>query len=455
MDRASKRLRSLSTEDGDGDRDDDDWMTDSRGPGEIRPPTGNWEATRRTTASSSPATATTMPRPRRTVSGSTNPAVTVARSPSQSPDSTMKSIRLTVKMPSSKLREATSGGRRNASTNSRQRFEPAAIISGPRGSRAKRTIVDESGSDEDEDENEDEDDALPSEEEDEEEEDEEDDDDLEDAEGESDDVDADGDTSMQDAVPPPPPPVIRMTGPSSKPTLIVTPAQKGKVKSVEAKQMQGADEDDDEELSELESDGEANDEEGGEEDAEGEEVGDEDQDMDQDEEEVDTEGETPAAGSRASTPDVSKMTKRQRSRLDQVMGNDFLQLPMEPQTKKHLTEEEHAMRRAEMARRRKNLSEKRNEEEKMDTINRLLKKQAPKRRGKISAVELQAADHNNNSSTAAQEPEIEKPNPVFTRWISDSRGIRLGVPSEWEGTGVGRVFEGGKGGWVRRVVEEV
>lgn len=37
----------------------------------------------------------------------------------------------------------------------------------------------------------------------------------------------------------------------------------------------------------------------------------------------------------------------------------------EPQVKKHLTAEEHAMRRAEMARRRKNLSEKRNEEEKV------------------------------------------------------------------------------------------
>lgn len=40
----------------------------------------------------------------------------------------------------------------------------------------------------------------------------------------------------------------------------------------------------------------------------------------------------------------------------------------EPQIKKHLTAEEHAMRRAEMARRRKNLSEKRNEEEKVTKI---------------------------------------------------------------------------------------
>lgn len=37
----------------------------------------------------------------------------------------------------------------------------------------------------------------------------------------------------------------------------------------------------------------------------------------------------------------------------------------EVQVKKHFTAEEHAMRRAEMARRRKNLSEKRNEEEKV------------------------------------------------------------------------------------------
>ena len=37
----------------------------------------------------------------------------------------------------------------------------------------------------------------------------------------------------------------------------------------------------------------------------------------------------------------------------------------EVQVKKHLTAEEVAMRRVEMARRRKNLSEKRNEEEKV------------------------------------------------------------------------------------------
>lgn len=49
----------------------------------------------------------------------------------------------------------------------------------------------------------------------------------------------------------------------------------------------------------------------------------------------------------------------------------------EPQIKKHLTAEEHAMRRAEMARRRKNLSEKRNEEEKVRFISQTLPKFSP------------------------------------------------------------------------------
>ena len=240
-------------------------------------------------------------------------------------------------MPSSKLREATSGGVKGGTStgNSRNSFVPGEIVSGPRGSRAKRAVVIESGS-EDEDEEEEED---VEDEEDEDAEGEDDDDDEagseEDAEGEEDEdvegtseeieLDTGGDTPMQDPAPPPPP-IMRMRGPASRPSVTVTPAKEGKVKSVEAKETQPGNSDD-EELSDLES-AEGEEAEGGEEDAEGEEVGDEDQDMDQDDESADSDAETPAAGSRGSTPDVSKMTKRQRSRLDQVIGNDFLQLPM-------------------------------------------------------------------------------------------------------------------------------
>ena len=113
------------------------------------------------------------------------------------------------------------------------------------------------------------------------------------------------------------------------------------------------------------------------------------------------------------------------------------------------------MRRAEMARRRKNLSEKRNEEEKMDTINRLLKKQAPKRRGKISQAEITANAAAGADTALSEEPEIENANPVYVRWISDAKGYRLGVPGEWLGGPAGRVFGGISMGGSGKMIEEV
>jgi Ino eighty subunit 2 len=103
------------------------------------------------------------------------------------------------------------------------------------------------------------------------------------------------------------------------------------------------------------------------------------------------------------------------------------------QTKKHLTAEEHAMRRAEMARRRKNLSEKRNEEEKMETINKLLKKQAPKTNSRRAANGAKDAD-------ASPDTELQKPNPAFVRWVSNMEGDRIGVPEEWLEASVGTPF---------------
>ncbi|KAL8768148.1 MAG: hypothetical protein Q9209_005539 [Squamulea sp. 1 TL-2023] len=387
-----------------------------------------------------------MSRPRRAASGANRSSISVARS-SPSPDEVRKSIHLTVKMPSSKLREATGVPKKNTSISEKEGLEGGEILTGPRGSRAKRAVVVESDSDEEDEEEEEEENEteirggrdVDDEEDEEEDPDEEegmDEDPDEDAEGDDQDADADadGDVDMDEAEAQPPPPILKVTGPPSKPAISVTPAQAGKVKSVEAKEMQVADDDDDE-LSDLGSDG------------------DEDAEVDEDDMDQEIESRSIGEGSRSSTPDMSKMTKRQRSRLDQVMGSDFLQLPMEPQIKKHLTAEEHAMRRSEMARRRKNLSEKRNEEEKLDTINRLLKKQAPKRRGKISAEEIAT------NAMAPPEPsdvEFEKANPVYIRWVSDRSGSRVGVPSEWLEDGlentIGKVF---MGGGARKMVEEV
>ena len=277
---------------------------------------------------------------RRGASGNANPAVTVARSPSQSPDSNKKSIRLTVKMPSSKLREATSGGKQSGAINSRERFEGGEIINGPRNSRAKRPIVEESESEDDDEEDMDEDEEVTPnvtlhsnvEEDDENEDDEEDaegedddqqDEDMEDdevdAEGESVDEDAEEDTYMETSIHPPAP-TIRMTAPS-KPSLIVTPTPDDIPNS--RKPNRSTIEDDiSEELSDLDSDAAANDDLG-----RGALEGDDD-DVDMDDDDVDSDGTPRASESRGSTPDMSKMTKRQQSRLNQVMGSDFLQLPM-------------------------------------------------------------------------------------------------------------------------------
>lgn len=71
----------------------------------------------------------------------------------------------------------------------------------------------------------------------------------------------------------------------------------------------------------------------------------------------------------------------------------------------------------------------------MDTINRLLRKQPPKRRGRAAAVE------GTDTTPADQEaPEPEKADPLMARWVSNSKGCRVGVPEEWFGTPAGRVF---------------
>ncbi len=115
------------------------------------------------------------------------------------------------------------------------------------------------------------------------------------------------------------------------------------------------------------------------------------------------------------------------------------------------------MRRAEMARRRKNLSEKRNEEEKMDTINKLLKKQAPK-------TNKRRLEFNGPGATEGANGEPAKPSAVYVRWVSRRGGNSVSVPGEWLEGPVGGMFMGGVkagggigGGGVMRdkMVEEV
>lgn len=220
------------------------------------------------------------------------------------------------------------------------------IVSGKRARNSR--VVHEVDSEEDEDEDDDEADEVSAMDVD----DEEDDVDV-DAEGsEEDDMDAEGDEDDADPVVIPTNKAIPV---ASKPKISVTKAQD----TVEAKEMAMSD-DDDEELSDPDSDLEdMEDAEGEDEDAEGE----DDDELGGPEGDVDMESDEDM--SRDQTPDISKLTRRQRAVLEQEEDGSLLALSNEAQKKKHLTAEEHAMRRAEMARRRKNLSEKRNEEEKV------------------------------------------------------------------------------------------
>lgn len=327
-------------------------------------------------------TCSTRTRPRRGTGSEQIAVATVSRGPPSAKSTSPTSMRLTVKTSSTKLREATRSSPVTAtvastiSVNSREKLD-GQVIEGKRSRNVRKSYVLESESEEDEDEPMDDvvddDDAEG-------ESIEEDDEDL-DAEREE---DADGDIDMD--IPPPAPIITVSKAKSGKSAIVVKPPPKVDTKTVERKEVEAGS--DDEELSELDSDmGEEVEEEegmqaGDDEDAEGDEEMIEVEEDAEEEEELDSDDETPMDGSRASTPDLTKLTKRQRARLEEGGSGHLLALPdgellfkyyLEPplthstevQVKKHLTAEEHQMRRVEMARRRKNLSEKRNEEEKV------------------------------------------------------------------------------------------
>ncbi|KAF1966229.1 PAPA-1-domain-containing protein [Bimuria novae-zelandiae CBS 107.79] len=361
------------------------------------------------TAPSAPPPTASSTRPRRNTASRAPPAAVIQRS---SPEESRQSLNLTVKAAPGKLREAT-GGRASTAVSSRN------IVAGKRA-RPSRVVREVDSDDEEEVEDDAEKvDAM----------DVDDDDEDVDAEGDEDeDMDAEGDEDDEMEVTPAP----RIVVPSNKNVPV---KQKVAQDSVEAKEMAlDDDDDDDDELSELESDleGEDEDAEGEDEDAEGEEddeiaaPNDDDEEMDSDED-----------LSRDQTPDLSKMTRRQQAMVVQGADDGLMALSNETQKKKHLTAEEITSRRAEMARRRKNLSEKRNEEEKMDTINRLLKKQPPKRGRKALAQE-----DTESGQPEDEKREVEKANPIFIRYKQNKNGTSLGVPEEWLQAPAGDLFKG-------------
>ncbi len=67
----------------------------------------------------------------------------------------------------------------------------------------------------------------------------------------------------------------------------------------------------------------------------------------------------------------------------------------------------------------------------METINKLLKKQAPK---------TNARRNNYLGGDSTPDSENQKPNPVFVRWVSNKDGNRIAVPEEWLESPIGEIF---------------
>jgi Ino eighty subunit 2 len=84
----------------------------------------------------------------------------------------------------------------------------------------------------------------------------------------------------------------------------------------------------------------------------------------------------------------------------------------------------------------------------METINKLLKKQAPKtnaRRKEFNAI----------ANEATPDTELVKPEPGFVRWVSNKEGNRIGVPEEWLDAPVGNLFSNSVKPSAGKMVQEV
>lgn len=127
-------------------------------------------------------------------------------------------------------------------------------------------------------------------------------------------------------------------------------------------------------------------------------------------------------------------------------GSELQELPVVEDSsskKSKLTESEIALRKSEMSRRRRNQTEKKLEDDKIETINRLLKKQVTRRSNREKAgQEDSEADMEDDETTGIVEKKVVDPRQVrlelkqaprpFLRYIQSTRGSTLSLPVEEE-----------------------
>lgn len=129
-------------------------------------------------------------------------------------------------------------------------------------------------------------------------------------------------------------------------------------------------------------------------------------------------------------PDLSKMTERQRARyLEEAEPDEkkFVELgdknAKKPPKKQRETEEQAALRKAENARKRLDYKNKLLEEEKRDTLNKLLKRRAAKTR------EVQTTDGGNEVKLIDKPRRAYVEYPGMSSWRNGLQGSVLGLPA--------------------------
>lgn len=86
----------------------------------------------------------------------------------------------------------------------------------------------------------------------------------------------------------------------------------------------------------------------------------------------------------------------------------------------------------------------------METINKLLQKQAPKRRTRAEIMAANAA-----AGSGYEGGEDEPANPLYVRYINNSQGSRIAVPVEWLDSPLGATLRTGWTGPAPRKMVEV
>lgn len=157
----------------------------------------------------------------------------------------------------------------------------------------------------------------------------------------------------------------------------------------------------------------------------------EEEDEEEDEEDPDEDEDAIIQSIMQPLVDTSKKTARQKAKETGAVDHlEFLPTDKNAKFKPVLTAEEAALKKSENARKRKNQTEKKLDEEKQETINKLLNKQASKRKG--AAKRLTVAD---TKIEEAEDPtaQVRKSRPLplgMIRYVSNKGGSTVSLPEE-------------------------